>query len=501
MCLEECWSVSLVIPTFNGASRIGSCLSSLQEFAPKHLEIVVVDDGSTDNLPDVVAQFPRVRLITQTNAGPAAARNRGAIETSGEILLFTDDDCVPTSNWVDAMLRPFQESDVVGAKGVYRSTQKRLIARFVQTEYEDKYRIMQAHSQIDFIDTYSAGYRRDRFLEMDGYDTSFPVACAEDVELSYRMSARGWKMKFAPDAVVYHTHPDTLSTYLKKKYKFAFWRVIAVRKNPQKGVKDSHTPQMMKLQLLFGPALFAAITLDLWLHPVIYFTALTLMAFGLTTLPFALRAYKKDAVVGLVSPAILAARALAQFAGVSGGIIYAARKLRESSGKGLLSKTDVGALRLLYLNELSYLSSSERQMIDGLQSIATCSRDVRLKQAVMAHLAESRVHLARITKMMEELGGHDEGKEDASITTLVTSVGVIASEVPAGAVRDAALIALCRRFEHFEIALYSTAVHWARALDLETHERLLAKTLVEEQAADTLLDEISQRNTRAPIAA
>ena len=76
------------------------------------------------------------------------------------------------------------------------------------------------------------------------------MACAEDIELSYRMSARGWKMKFAPAAIVYHTHPDTLSRYLKKKYKFAFWRVLAVRKNPSKAVKDSHTPQLMKLQLL-----------------------------------------------------------------------------------------------------------------------------------------------------------------------------------------------------------------------------------------------------------
>ena len=64
---------------------------------------------------------------------------------------------------------------------------------------------------------------------MNGYDTSFPVACAEDIELSYRMSARGWKMKFAPQAIVYHTHPATFSNYLKKKYKFAFWRMLAVQ--------------------------------------------------------------------------------------------------------------------------------------------------------------------------------------------------------------------------------------------------------------------------------
>jgi hypothetical protein len=166
------------------------------------------------------------------------------MEARGAILLFTDDDCVPMPDWLDAMLAPFNDPEVIGVKGVYRTHQQAIAARFVQVEYEDKYRLMSALPSIDFIDTYSAGFIRARFLEMGGYDTSFPVACAEDVELSYRMSARGWQMRFVPQAIVYHTHPDTLSKYLRKKYKFAFWRVLAVSKNTSKGVKDSHTPQV-----------------------------------------------------------------------------------------------------------------------------------------------------------------------------------------------------------------------------------------------------------------
>ena len=255
-------SVSIIIPTFNGASRIGNCLDALlEQTVGRDAEILVVNDGSTDNTAEVVARYSRVRLITQTNAGPAAARNRGALEAQGTIILFTDDDCVPMPDWLAAMIEPFHDPDVVGVKGVYRTRQRRLVARFVQIEYEDKYRLMADLPHIDFIDTYSAGFRRDRFLEMNGYDTSFPVACAEDVELSYRMSARGWTMKFVPAAIVYHTHPDTFGKYLKKKYKFAFWRVLAVRKNPSKAVKDSHTPQLMKLQLLFAPALLLALAL------------------------------------------------------------------------------------------------------------------------------------------------------------------------------------------------------------------------------------------------
>ncbi len=330
----EARSASIIIPTFNGASRIGNCLDSLmKQTVGQNVEILVVDDGSTDNTANVVREHSSVRLITQANAGPASARNRGALEAQGKILLFTDDDCMPMPDWLEAMLGPFKDPEVVGAKGVYRTHQRSLAARFVQIEYEDKYRLMAGLPSIDFIDTYSAGFRRDRFLEMTGYDTSFPVACAEDIELSYRMSARGWKMKFVPAAIVYHTHPDTLSRYLKKKYKFAFWRMLAVRKNPGKGVKDSHTPQTMKVQLLFAPALLLAVIFDLAARRTAPVSALVLVGFLLTTLPFTLRAIRKDAIVGILSPILLAARACAQVLGVAAGLMYARRKPAEVNSK------------------------------------------------------------------------------------------------------------------------------------------------------------------------
>lgn len=318
--------MSIIIPTFNGALRIGKCLDALSQQAPaRPVEVLVIDDGSTDNTVDVVRRHGGVRVISQRNAGPAAARNRGAFEARGQVLLFTDDDCVPAPDWLEAMLAPFADPETVGAKGTFRTKQASLVARFVQLEYEDKYRLMSDAATIDFIDTYSAAFRRERFLEMRGFDTSFPTACAEDIELSYRMSARGWRMRFAPSATVWHTHPDTLGKYLRKKYKFAYWRILAVRKNPSKGVKDSHTPQMMKLQLLFAPTLLLARVLDLVIRPAVPGTLLVLSAFLLSTLFFARRAFRKDPLVATLSPLLLAARASAQFLGVVGGILYARR--------------------------------------------------------------------------------------------------------------------------------------------------------------------------------
>src|ERR1700693_5086762 len=145
----EIMSVSIIIPTFNGASRIGNCLDALlcQTVEPD-TEILVINDGSTDGTAEVVARYSGVRLITQSNAGPAAARNRGALEARGTIILFTDDECVPMPEWLGAMIDPFKDPGVVGAKGIYRTRQRSLAARFVQIEYEDKYRRMSDLPQI-----------------------------------------------------------------------------------------------------------------------------------------------------------------------------------------------------------------------------------------------------------------------------------------------------------------------------------------------------------------
>ena len=324
--------VSIVVPTYNGASHIGACLNALdgalkRQSAPHPVEVLVVNDGSTDNTIEVVSRFPGVRLINQSNGGPAAARNRGAQEARGKFLLFTDDDCVPTTSWLEEMLVAFQDEEVVGAKGTYRTRQKEIVARFVQMEYEDRYRIMAAIRDIDFVDTYSAAFVRERFLEMNGYDTSFPLACAEDVDLSYRMSARGWKMRFHPGAVVYHSHPSTLHCYLKKKYKFAFWRVLAVKNNPSKGIKDSHTPQIMKLQLLFLPTLLLSTTYDIFSRRALLAPLAVMAVFCVSTLPFVVRTSRKDLLIAVISPLLFAGRACAQVIGIAGGLMYARRSM------------------------------------------------------------------------------------------------------------------------------------------------------------------------------
>ncbi len=327
---------SVIIPAYNAERTIGQCLEALtsQTIARSDYQILVVDDGSTDGTAGIVDKHSGIRLIRQGNAGPAAARNNGVSQAEAPVIVFTDSDCVPQPDWLEKMIGPLEaDPNVTAVKGAYRTKQHQIAARFVQLEYEDKYDLLRKRENIDFVDTYSAAFRRDVFLQFKGYDTSFKVACAEDVELSYRMHNAGHRMIFAPQALVYHLHPATLAAYFRKKFKFAYWRMLAVRKNPNKLVSDSHTPQVMKLQLLLAPMIIALLLLGLFGRVFVYGSVFAALAFLLISLPFTLKALAKDPVVGSLSPLILLGRAAAQFAGVFRGLIdwYLVRKSKSTA--------------------------------------------------------------------------------------------------------------------------------------------------------------------------
>jgi GT2 family glycosyltransferase len=308
--------ISVIVPVYNGERLIADCLAQLTRQAAEvgSVEIIVVDDCSNDRTVEVAHRYHSVKVVQHTrNVGPAAARNTGVENAVGNIILFTDADCVPGDNWIAEMTAPFyRDARVVGVKGVYRTRQSELAARFVQLEYQDKYDKMRGTETIDFIDTYSAGYRRNVFLEFGGFDCRFPVACAEDVELSFRMAKRGYRMVFAEGAHVYHRHPSTWQDYVRKKYKFAYWRAVAARLHPSKALKDSHTPIAQRLQLLLVPAgllMCAGIPLS----PVFGWVGVGgLFVASLSMMPFIYKSMPKDWLAACSAPAFLFPRALVQ---------------------------------------------------------------------------------------------------------------------------------------------------------------------------------------------
>src|SRR3990172_10127958 len=193
--------ISVIVPAYNAQKTIHQSIEALlaQEYPKERYEVIIIDDGSSDGTADVVKAYP-VKYMHQRNQGPATARNAGAREAGGEIMLFTDSDCVPFANWIAEMVKPFEDKEVVAVKGAYKNKQKSMVARFAQLEFEERFEMLKKAESIDMVDTYSAGYRRDLFMAAGGFDASFPVANNEDTELSYRLSVLGHKMVFNPGA-------------------------------------------------------------------------------------------------------------------------------------------------------------------------------------------------------------------------------------------------------------------------------------------------------------
>jgi lipopolysaccharide/colanic/teichoic acid biosynthesis glycosyltransferase/GT2 family glycosyltransferase len=314
--------ISVIVPVYNGEDTLGACLAALraQSLAPDRYEIIVVDDGSTDRTVDVAREYG-VRTICQAHAGPAAARNRGARAAGGDILLFTDADCWPAPDWVERMAEPLNDGDVVGAKGVYRTRQKGLVARFVQCEYEFKYARLARHRYIDFVDTYSAAYRRDLFLANGGFDETFTTASVEDQELSFRLARKGYRLAFAPQAIVFHRHDRTLGEYWRRKFGIGYWKALLLRWHPERAVQDAHTPQALKIEIgLVGLSCLLLPLVPFW-APARWALAVVAALYALATAPFLIWTLGRDPAAAAVAPLLLLLRSLALGSGLAAGAL------------------------------------------------------------------------------------------------------------------------------------------------------------------------------------
>lgn len=316
---------SVIVPVFNGAGTLARCLDALtdQDIPRESYQIIVVDDGSTDATAGIARGYS-VTYVRQDNRGPAMARNHGARLAAASILLFTDCDCVPARDWISEMLVCFNDPDVVAVKGAYRSHQRELMARFCQIEFEQRFALLEKSPSIDMVDTYSAGYRAQVFRDQGGFDTRFPKADNEDTELSYRMAAKGLKMVFNPRAIVFHLgHPNSVWRYARLKFSRGFWRMVVYKRYPARMVKDSYTPQTLKLQILSLGGCAVSVPTAFW-HGVLGFGlfSLSILGFALASTSFVKDAWSKDARVALVSPPLLMVRAAALGLGALAGAAF-----------------------------------------------------------------------------------------------------------------------------------------------------------------------------------
>ncbi|OGO21151.1 MAG: hypothetical protein A2Z14_16325 [Chloroflexi bacterium RBG_16_48_8] len=296
--------VSVIIPAKNAAKTINTCLQAVleQKGFSQPYEVIVVDDGSEDVTAAIANGFG-VRVIRlEEGMGPATARNAGAAIAKGEILIFTDSDCEPESNWMVEMIKPFEDPAVVGVRGAYRSRQSGWVPRFVQQEYAFKYLLIAGLDSIDFIDTYSAAYRRTTFLENGGFEKAFPVPCVEDQEFSFRLARKGYRMVFAPDAIVYHQHDRNVGEYVKRKFGIGYWKAFMLRWMPERLFQDTHTPATQRAQIGLLACILLAMLIGLFWPGVWYIDLGLFGVFYFTALPFLVHLAFQDGLLIVIAP-------------------------------------------------------------------------------------------------------------------------------------------------------------------------------------------------------
>ena len=232
---------SVVIPTYHRRDELRACLAAIAnlETPRDQFEVIVVDDGSPEPVHDLVRVWGGavdITLVEQRNAGPAAARNAGAARAKGRYLAFTDDDCAPDPNWLQAFARHFHEAPAAAIGGLtvnalpdpYSAASQKLIDYLYRY-----YHVVGAEGR--FFTTCNFACPKAEFDALGGFDESFPRAAAEDREFCERWIAEGHQLRYADDVVVRHSHLMSLAGFLRQHFGYGRGAVHLHRARARRG--------------------------------------------------------------------------------------------------------------------------------------------------------------------------------------------------------------------------------------------------------------------------
>lgn len=218
--------VSVIIPAFNDQHGVGACMAALvkQHLPGIDTEVIVVDNGSDPPLTIDPAIMPRPQLIRCLNPGAYAARNAGIEAARGNILAFTDADCIPDPNWIRAGVNALEtcgDRCIVGGEVA--------IHRPIHPTATELYQTITGFGQRDNIErlgfsvTANLFVRRHQFNQIGGFNES--LLSGGDLEWSWRASAAGCLLRYAPDAIVRTQPRKTLTDAIRQTRRVAGGRL------------------------------------------------------------------------------------------------------------------------------------------------------------------------------------------------------------------------------------------------------------------------------------
>jgi glycosyltransferase involved in cell wall biosynthesis len=211
--------VSIIIPVKNGSATIGSCLSSIKRSYYKNVEIIVVNDQSTDNTVEIVKSSNCVILEPENGIGANNARNFGASKATGEILVFMDSDIVVERETMLGIVETLEEKYIDAVVGIY--TAKHRHESFV-SQYKNlwvRYSYIKSPPAIDWLFGSISGIRKEAFQKLGGFNVDLLAKHGhDDIELGKRFAQAKLNIVLNMDIEVEHLKNYTLLSFIKNEY-------------------------------------------------------------------------------------------------------------------------------------------------------------------------------------------------------------------------------------------------------------------------------------------
>lgn len=235
-------TVSVVVPVRNRPRQIKECVDSLLslDYPKEKLEIIVVDDGSEDETPQVLADLPIKAILRPSRSGAAACRNLGWQAARGELIAFTDSDCRADAGWLKELIERMSMHDADAIGGLVKSAGTG--SRIDQYEsvrsplYSGKQeKEITADSAISYLPTCNLIVKKDVLEQVSGFDLAFPLAVGEDVDLVWRIVDSGRKVLYTPVGGIVHNHRESLVQFTVRRAQYAASEAQLVRKHPRRG--------------------------------------------------------------------------------------------------------------------------------------------------------------------------------------------------------------------------------------------------------------------------
>jgi len=209
--------VSVVVCSYNGGKTLDRCLESLKHVDYPDYEVVLVDDGSKDNTQEIAAKHPWIVSIRQENKGLSFARNVGARAAKGDVIVYTDSDCMADPDWLYYLVGTLLSGDYAGVGGPNISPPaENWVQACVSAAPGGPSHVLLTDVVAEHIPGCNMAFHRWAFEQVGGFDPEYRKA-GDDVDFCWRLQSSGGVIAFSPAAIVWHYRRFSLSAFKKQQ--------------------------------------------------------------------------------------------------------------------------------------------------------------------------------------------------------------------------------------------------------------------------------------------